>query len=53
MNSLGLNTGSLDIVFTKDNRFVFLEVNPSGQFGAVSETTNSNIEYEISKFLMN
>lgn len=53
MNSLGLNTGSLDIVVTEDDRFVFLEVNPSGQFGAVSESTNSNIEYEIANFLMN
>ncbi len=53
MNELDLNFGSLDIVVTKDNRYVFLEVNPNGQYGAVSLATNSNIDYEVAKFLMN
>lgn len=53
MKELDLNFGSLDIVVTKDNRYVFLEVNPNGQYGAVSLETNSNIDYEVAKFLMN
>ena len=53
MKELHLNFGSLDIVVTKDNRYVFLEVNPNGQYGAVSLATNSNIDYEVAKFLMN
>lgn len=53
MEQLGLNTGSMDIVVTQDNKYVFLEVNPSGQFGAVSEITNHNIEFEIAKYLSN
>ncbi|MGV3612691.1 MAG: hypothetical protein ACO1N0_17155 [Fluviicola sp.] len=53
MQELDLNFGSLDIVFTTDKRYVFLEVNPNGQYGAVSVTTNSNVDYEVAKFLMN
>lgn len=53
MTALDLNFGSLDIVVTKDKRYVFLEVNPNGQYGAVSQTTNSNVDYEVAKFLMN
>jgi hypothetical protein len=53
MMKLDLNFGSLDIVVTKDNRYVFLEVNPNGQYGAVSLSTNSNVDYEVAKFLMN
>lgn len=53
MLELDLNFGSLDIVVTADNRYVFLEVNPNGQYGAVSLITNSNIDYEVAKFLMN
>lgn len=51
MTSINLNTGSLDIVVTKDNKYVFLEVNPSGQFGGVSEYSNANLEYEVVKYL--
>lgn len=53
MKALRLNFGSLDIVLTKDKRYVFLEVNPNGQYGAVSMSTNSNIDYEVAKCLMN
>lgn len=53
MEKLDLNFGSLDMVVTKDKRYVFLEVNPNGQYGAVSVTTNSNVDYEVAKFLMN
>ena len=53
MKALDLNFGSLDIVVTTNNKYVFLEVNPNGQYGAVSATTNSNVNYEVAKFLMN
>jgi len=52
MKSLNLNTGSLDIILTKKGDFVFLEVNPVGQFGDVSYLTNANIEYRIAKYLI-
>ena len=53
MKEMNLNFGSLDIVLTKDKRYVFLEVNPNGQYEAVSLSTNSNVDYEVAKFLMN
>ncbi len=53
MKELGLNTGSLDIVKTKDGRYVFLEVNPSGQFGMTSHPCNYNLNKKIAEFLIN
>lgn len=53
MQSLNLKTGSLDIVKTKDNRFVFLEVNPWGQYGMVSDPCNYFLDDEIAKYLTN
>ncbi len=51
MQKLGLNTGSIDMVVTKDNRYVFLEVNPVGQFGMVSYPCNYYLEKKIATFL--
>lgn len=53
MKLCGLNIGSLDIIYTKQNEYLFLEVNPSGQFGAVTEIINGQFEYRIAKFLLN
>ncbi|HPQ35268.1 MAG TPA: hypothetical protein PK563_12290 [Tenuifilaceae bacterium] len=54
MDMLELNTGSLDFVkSSEDGKFYFLEVNPNGQFGMVSEPCNYYIEREIAKFLCN
>jgi len=36
MSILHLNSGSIDIIKTKDNKFIFLEVNPVGQYNQVS-----------------
>lgn len=51
MQNLELNTGSIDIIFTKDGRFIFLEVNPVGQFGMTSVPCNYNLEKIIAKHL--
>jgi len=32
MDSLGLNYGAVDMIVTPDNRHVFLEINPAGEF---------------------
>lgn len=53
MNMLKLNTGSLDFIVTPADDFVFLEVNPVGQFGFVSDLCNYDIEKEIAGVLMN
>lgn len=53
MQNLGLDTGSIDIVRTNDDRFVFLEVNPVGQFGMVSVPCNYNLERKVAQYLVN
>ncbi|WP_312902740.1 grasp-with-spasm system ATP-grasp peptide maturase [Chryseobacterium taichungense] len=52
MTKLNLNSGSIDMIVTPDDQFVFLEVNPVGQFGMVSKPCNYNLEYEIAAYLM-
>lgn len=50
MDLLHINTGSIDIIYSEDGRFVFLEVNPVGQFGMVSYPCNYNLEKRIAGF---
>lgn len=52
MEALGLVTGSLDLVRTPAGRHVFLEVNPGGQFGMVSEPCNYYLEREVARYLL-
>jgi glutathione synthase/RimK-type ligase-like ATP-grasp enzyme len=47
MNLMDLNTGSLDIILSPDNEYVFLEVNPSGQYGMVEY----NCFYPLNKII--
>lgn len=52
MKQLDLETGSLDYIYTNKDEFVFLEVNPLGQFGMVSEPCNYYLEKTIAKELI-
>lgn len=52
MNKIGLKTGSIDVILTPENEFYFLEINPTGQFGWVSQNCNFYLEKEIAKFLI-
>ena len=52
MDKLSLNTGSIDLIYTKKGEFVFLEVNPEGQFDTVSESCNYNLSEKIAKELI-
>jgi len=52
MGVLGFTTGSLDFVRTVDDRLVFLEVNPVGQFGMVSASCNYQIEKDVAEYLL-
>lgn len=47
MTKIGLNTGSIDMIYSNDNEFIFLEVNPVGQLGMVSKNCNFPIEKEL------
>jgi ATP-GRASP peptide maturase of grasp-with-spasm system len=51
MSRLELETGSIDLVRTVDGRLVFLEVNPAGQFGMVSQPCNYFLERRVAECL--
>jgi ATP-GRASP peptide maturase of grasp-with-spasm system len=48
---LNLNSGSIDMVIDKKGNYVFLEINPVGQFGMVSSPCNYYLEKKIAKYL--
>ncbi|MFK7969079.1 MAG: grasp-with-spasm system ATP-grasp peptide maturase [Bacteroidia bacterium] len=50
MDRLELDTGSIDIIYTPEKKYVFLEVNPVGQFGMVSTPCNFYIEKKIAEY---
>ncbi len=47
MQDVNLNSGSLDFIYTPEREFVFLEVNPVGQFDWLSTHCNYFIEKHI------
>ena len=52
MNDVKLNTGTLDLMVNDKNEFIFLEINPIGQFGMVSIGGNFHIEKMIAEDLI-
>jgi ATP-GRASP peptide maturase of grasp-with-spasm system len=53
MKLVDMNCGSIDLIYTVDKKFVFLEVNPVGQFYQVSYPCNYNLERKIAEYLTN
>ena len=53
MKLLGLDTGSFDIVKDVNGNLIFLEINPSGQFGGLSSVCNYYLERAIGNYLKN
>jgi glutathione synthase/RimK-type ligase-like ATP-grasp enzyme len=53
MDVLKLNSGSIDFIYNTNNEYVFLEVNPVGQYGMVSYPCNYYIEKKIANYLTN
>lgn len=51
MHKLDLNCGSIDMIVTPENEYVFLEVNPIGQFGMVSFPCNYHLDKIIAEYL--
>jgi len=51
MEVVDMNTGSIDLIYDKNGDFIFLEVNPIGQFSQVSHPCNYNLEYKIANIL--
>jgi len=48
---LNLNTASIDMIYTTHQQFVFLEINPVGQFDNISKLCNFNLEKQIAIYL--
>ncbi|MFA6831849.1 MAG: grasp-with-spasm system ATP-grasp peptide maturase [Bacteroidaceae bacterium] len=46
-----LNCGSADFIVDKKGNYVFLEINPVGQFGMTSEPCNYDLEQKIANYL--
>lgn len=49
---LELNTGSADFMVDKFGNYYFLEINPTGQFSALSQSCNYDIEHAVASWLM-
>lgn len=51
MKELKLNCGSLDMILDLENNYYFIEVNPVGQFGMVSNPCNYYLHKQIAEYL--
>lgn len=49
--SLGLNYGSIDLVLTPDDDYIFLEINCGGQYLWVEDRTKQQISRSVARFL--
>ena len=49
---LSLNFGAIDFVKDENDNFLFLEINPNGQWAWIEKQLNYNLSYEISKLLI-
>jgi ATP-GRASP peptide maturase of grasp-with-spasm system len=52
MDNLGMDTGSVDMVVSKQGMYYFLEINPVGQFSFVSKLCNYQLERGIARELV-
>ncbi len=52
MKKLNMKSGSIDLIKNTNNEYIFLEVNPVGQFGFVSNSGNYYIEKIIAQKLV-
>lgn len=51
MSRLNLDIGAIDMLVDDNNDYIFLEINPGGQFSYYSDMCNYNIEKEIARIL--
>lgn len=50
---INLNCGSIDLIVDKNDKYIFLEINPVGQYGMVSDPCNYDLDNKIAKYLIN
>jgi glutathione synthase/RimK-type ligase-like ATP-grasp enzyme len=51
LNKIKLNCASIDMIYSTNKQYYFLEINPLGQFWQVSYPCNYYLENEIAKYL--
>jgi ATP-GRASP peptide maturase of grasp-with-spasm system len=51
MKKVGLNTGSIDLIKTHNNQYVFLEVNPAGNIEMVNSRCNYMLDKRIAEII--
>ena len=51
MKRCNLSFGAIDMILTPKDRYIFLEVNPNGQFGWIENLANLPISRTIAKTL--
>ena len=51
MDAIGLKYGAIDLIETPNGDFVFLEVNPSGQWGWISDLAGLPIPEAVADML--
>lgn len=51
MKKMDLDTGSIDLIYTPEKEFVFLEVNHLGQYDWLSKKCNYFLDYKIASYL--
>ena len=52
LRQMNIQSASIDMVYTCDDKFTFLEINPIGQFGMVSKPCNYYLEEKMADFLI-
>lgn len=52
MRRIKINSGSIDMIYSPNGQYYFLEVNPIGQFGMTSFPCNYPIEKRIAQYLI-
>ncbi|MCT9929248.1 ATP-dependent carboxylate-amine ligase [Planotetraspora sp. A-T 1434] len=52
VRKLGLSYGAIDLILTPDGRYVFLEINPSGQYLWIERLTGLPISAAVCDFLL-
>lgn len=52
MNEISLNMGSIDLLKSINGEIYFLEINPIGQYGFVSDSCNYGLDKKIAEFLV-
>lgn len=51
-SELGLQYGAIDMVLTPDSEYVFLEINPSGQYGWIEDLTDMPLTEALAELLI-